>query len=78
MEVILDKYSELEKQSEQKSIDKSNTSDHWQHLREMAAIAAMQGVMNFFGSLDYDRETIAELAVKQADALVKELKGEKL
>ena len=52
------------------------TSDHWQDVRERAAIAAMQGVMNFFGSLDYDRETIAELAVKQADALVKKLKGE--
>ena len=51
-------------------------SDHWQDLRERVAIAAMQGVMNFFGSLDYDRETIAELAVKQADALVKKLKGE--
>ena len=53
-----------------------NTIDHWQDLREKAAIAAMQGVMNFFGSLDYDRETIAELAVKQADALVVRLKGE--
>lgn len=52
------------------------TLDHWQHLRERAAIAAMQGVMNFFGSIDYNRETIAELAVKQADALIKKLKGE--
>ena len=49
--------------------------DHWQAVRQMAAIAAMQGVMNFFGSLDYDRETIAKLAVEQADALIKELKG---
>ena len=53
-----------------------NIIDHWQDLRERAAIAAMQGVMNFFGSLDYDREIIAELAVKQADALIKKLKGE--
>lgn len=53
-----------------------NTIDHWQDVRERAAIAAMQGVMNFFGSLDYDRETIAEPAVKQADVLVKKLKGE--
>lgn len=56
--------------------DLSNPIDHWQDLRERAAIAAMQGVMNFFGSIDYDRETIAELAVKQADALIKKLKGE--
>ena len=43
-------------------------------LRYQAAIAAMQGVMNFFGSIDYNRETIAKLAVEQADALIKQLK----
>jgi hypothetical protein len=43
-------------------------------LRNQAAIAAMQGVMNFFGSIDYNRETIAELAVAQADALIEVLK----
>ena len=43
-------------------------------LRNQAAIAAMQGVMNFFGSIDYNRETIAELAVAQADALIDKLK----
>lgn len=42
-------------------------------LRNQAAIAAMQGVMNFFGSIDYNRETIAKLAVEQADALIEEL-----
>lgn len=50
------------------------TNDHWQDVRERAAIAAMQGVMNFFGSIDYNRETIAKLAVEQADALVEQLK----
>ena len=50
------------------------TSDNWQDVRERAAIAAMQGVMNFFGSIDYNKETIAKLAVEQADALVKKLK----
>ena len=50
------------------------TNDHWQDVRERAAIAAMQGVMNFFGSIDYNRETIAKLAVEQADALIKELR----
>lgn len=48
--------------------------DHWQDVRESAAIAAMQGVMNFFGSIDYNRDTIAELAVEQADALIEELR----
>lgn len=46
-------------------------------LRAKAAIAAMQGVMNFFGSIDYNKETIAKLAVEQADALIEELKKEK-
>ena len=48
--------------------------DEWQDVRIQAAIAAMQGVMNFFGSIDYNRETIARLAVAQADALIEELK----
>ena len=48
--------------------------DEWQNVRIQAAIAAMQGVMNFFGSIDYNRETIAELAVAQADALIDKLK----
>lgn len=43
-------------------------------LRNQAAIAAMQGVMNFFGSVDYNKETIAKLAVEQADALIEQLK----
>ena len=43
-------------------------------LRNQAAIAAMQGVMNFFGSIDYNKDTIAKLAVEQADALIKQLK----
>ena len=48
--------------------------DEWRYVRIQAAIAAMQGVMNFFGSLDYNRETIAKLAVEQADALIDKLK----
>jgi hypothetical protein len=48
--------------------------DEWQGVRIQAAIAAMQGVMNFFGSIDYNRETIAKLAVEQADALIEVLK----
>lgn len=48
--------------------------DEWKYVRIQASIAAMQGVMNFFGSIDYNRETIAKLAVEQADALIEELK----
>lgn len=49
-------------------------NEHWQDIRERAAIAAMQGVMNFFGSIDYNKEAIAKLAVEQADELIKKLK----
>ena len=52
----------------------NNNDEHWQDVRERASIAAMQGIMNFFGSIDYNRETIAELAVAQADALIDKLK----
>jgi len=52
----------------------TTNNEYWQDIRERAAIAAMQGVMNFFGSIDYNRETIAKLAVEQADALIKELR----
>ena len=55
-------------------IDNVEEDGYWQNARIQAAIAAMQGVMNFFGSIDYNRETIAKLAVEQADALIEELK----
>ena len=53
-------------------IQEQTEDEHWQDVRERAAIAAMQGVMNC--SIDYNRETIARLAVEQADALINELK----
>lgn len=43
-------------------------------LRNQAAIAAMQGIMNFLGPIEYSKETIAKLAVEQADALIEKLK----
>lgn len=49
-------------------------NEAYHSLRNQAAIAAMQGVMNFFGSIDYNKEAIARLAVEQADALIEELK----
>ena len=62
------------KPEEVELIQEPTEDEHWQDVREHAAIAAMQGVMNFFGSIDYNRETIAKLAVEQADALIKQLK----
>ena len=55
-------------------IQEQTEDEHWQDVRERAAIAAMQGVMNFFWSIDYNKETIAKLAVEQADALIDKLK----
>lgn len=57
-------------------IQEPTGNEHWQDVRERAAIAAMQGVMDFFGSIDYNRDTIARLAVKQADVLIAELRKE--
>ena len=55
-------------------IQEPTEDEYWRDVRERAAIAAMQGVMAFFGSIDYNKDTIAELAVAQADALIKQLK----
>ena len=57
-------------------IQEQTEDEHWQDVRERAAIAAMQGVMDFFGSIDYNKETIAKLAVEQADVLIAELRKE--
>ena len=62
------------KPEEVELIQEQTEDEHWQDVRERAVIAAMQGVMSFFGSIDYNKETIAKLAVEQADALIEELK----
>ena len=50
--------------------DSNDEEKHWQEVRVRAAIAAMQGLVKRQGSY----ETIAKLAVEQADALVEQLK----
>lgn len=56
------------------------TSDHWQDVRERAAIAAIQGILSsppIEGvNPNPSVEEITHLAVIIADALVKKLKGE--
>ena len=69
-----ERYLEFQYDTEIKTNEQISNEVHWQYVRERAAIAAMQGVMNFFGSLDYNKETIAKLAIEQADELVKQLK----
>ena len=51
------------------------TSDHWQDVRERAAIAAMQVLLAQSGDA-YLESVIAEEAIIYADALVDKLKGE--
>lgn len=52
---------------------KEPTSDHWQDVRDRAAIAAMQG---FIAHGWDDSECIVKRSIRVADALVKKLKGE--
>ena len=60
-------------------LDFGNEEDeHWQDVRERAAIAAMQGILcaPIVEGINPNpsKEHIAELAVAQADALIEELK----
>ena len=48
----------------------------WQQVRIQAAIAAMQGMCASKSFFSLTNECIPKIAVKYADALVKELKGE--
>ena len=47
----------------------------WQQVRIQAAIAAMQGMCASKSFFSLANECIPQIAVKYADALVKELKG---
>ena len=56
------------------------TSDHWQDVRERAAIAALQGLLSAplieDVNLNSSVKEITDLSVVLANALVKKLKGE--
>lgn len=59
-------------------IQEQSVDEHWQDVRERAAIAAMQGILYapIVDGIDHNpsKEHIAELTVACADALVEELK----
>lgn len=59
-------------------IQEPTEDEHWQDVRERAAIAAMQGILcaPIIEGINPNpsKEHIAELAVAQADALIEELK----
>lgn len=59
--------------TEIKTFDQAEDEKHWQDVRERAAIAAMQALMNTFGPT-YKKEMYAKLAIEQADALIEQLK----
>ena len=72
-----EKYMEFQHDTlstELRTYEQIEEDKHWQDVRERAAIAAMQGHMDFFGSIDYNSESIAKFAVEQANALVEQLK----
>ena len=54
----------------------ANPYINWQQVRIQAAIAAMQGMCASKSFFSLANECIPQIAVKYADALVKELKGE--
>lgn len=59
-------------------IQEPTEDEHWQNVRERAAIAAMQGILCApiveGVNPNPSKEHVAELAVAQADALIAELK----
>lgn len=48
--------------------------EHWQDVRERAAIAAMQGMLSNPAMCLADGDTYPKVAVRYADALIEELK----
>ena len=58
-----------------KDVEFEPTPDHWQDVRERAAIAAMQGLLVHSGDA-HTESFIARNALIYADALVEKLKGE--
>lgn len=56
-------------------IEPNPTPDHWQDVRERAAIAAMKGLLAHNGGV-YTESFITKEAIIHADALVVKLKGE--
>ena len=58
---------------EQANFD-SNSDEHWQYIKEYAAIAAMQGILSYGDGALVTENIIAKAAVDYANALVEKLK----
>lgn len=59
-----------------KDVEFEPTSDHWQDVRERAAIAVLQAMVTNKDFQRYSAQYKSEMAITHADALVKKLKGE--
>lgn len=59
-----------------KDVEFEPTPDHWQDLRERVAIAVLQVMVTDKDFQRYSEQYKSEMAVKQADTLIKKLKGE--
>lgn len=57
-------------------IQEVSEDEHWQDVRERAAIAAMQGILANSNLVNNPTINIEEVSVAYADELVKQLKGE--
>lgn len=55
-------------------IQETTEDEHWQDVRERAAIAAMQAMLSYGDGDSATEDVIAETAVEYADALIEELK----
>ena len=56
--------------------DLSNPIDHWQDVRERAAIAILQAMVTNKDFQRYSAQYKSEMAITHADALVEKMKGE--
>lgn len=56
---------------------KGKSKVNWEQVRIQAAIAAMQWILSNSSFITVNDEIVIQESVKFADALVKELKGEK-
>lgn len=59
---------------QQEALHKLEENQYWEQVRIQAAIAAMQGYIAGNSALGMNDDEIAEWSVKQADALIEELK----
>lgn len=57
-------------------VEFETTPDHWQEVRERAAIAILQAMVTDKDFQRYSAQYKSEMAIAHADALVEKLKGE--